>query len=115
MIMNLSNASELVTLLNGLTPSTISEGSNGADVVAVKYALFAALRRLQTPFDTAMDVCWNNVAAESATRTLVNVGLFEKWVAQGGKPATGRELATMTGVELELMGVSRLCNYLCHL
>jgi len=102
--MTLSNASELVTLLNGLKPSTISDGQHGENLVAVKHALFAAFRRLQTPFDTAMDVCWNNVAAESATRTLVNVGLFEKWVAQGGNPATGSEVAGMTGVEVELMG-----------
>jgi len=105
--MNPPNATELVTLLNEISPSTISKSEDGADVVAVKHALLAALRRLQTPFDTAMDVCWNNVAAESATRTLINAGLFEKWVAQGGTPATAHELAAMTGVELQLIGMSR--------
>jgi len=102
-----TKTAELIAQLDKIDQSTID--SSQADVVAVKHALFAALRRVQSPFDTAMDVCWNNVAAESATRTLVNVGLFEKWVAKGGQPASGHDLATMTGVDPELMGT--FCNY----
>jgi len=97
-----SKNAELIAQLDKIDRSTI--GSGGADVVAIKHALFAALRRVQSPFDTAYDLWWNNPAAESATRTLINVGLFEKWVAKGGQPAFGHELAIMTGVDPELMG-----------
>lgn len=97
-----SKTAELVAQLDNIDQSTI--GSDEADRVTIKDALFAALRRVQSPFDTAFDLCWNNPAVDAATRTLIEVGLFEKWVAKGGQPSSGHDLASMTGVDPELMG-----------
>ena len=97
-----SKTAELVAQLDKINRPNID--SNDADVAAVKAALFAAYRRVQSPWDTAMDLCWNKPAAESATRTLVQAGLFEKWVAKGGKPASGQELATLTDFDPILLG-----------
>ena len=95
-----SNTAELVAQLDNISRSTIDDSE--ADIAAIKAALFAAHRRVQSPWDNAMDLCWTQVASESVNRTLVQAGLFEKWVNKGGRPASGQELADLTG---ELLGM----------
>lgn len=53
---------------------------NEADRVRVREALTEVLRQVQSPWDVAWEHNWVTMATTAATRTLIDTGIFKKWV-----------------------------------
>lgn len=97
------SSDELIKSLQELNPSTFSNESERA---SVKDALFAAFRRVQTPFDVAMDHTWTEAATTAAIKALIDADFWKKWVTAGGKPSDVGSLAATTGVDDILLSKS---------
>ena len=88
-------ADQLIQVLEGIDKASFA--SNESDRVRVKEAARAALRRLQTPWDIAEEHGWQAILSLTTIKTLIDCGLWKKWVEAGGKASTTPELATLCG------------------
>ncbi|KAI0885192.1 S-adenosyl-L-methionine-dependent methyltransferase [Annulohypoxylon maeteangense] len=62
-----------------------------------------ALVRVRKPWDIALNHNWVNPCTNAATKTLIDVGVFRKWVENGSKPQTSVELASLTDTDPTLI------------
>jgi hypothetical protein len=83
-------ADQLVSNLEGLTLDSLTSES---ERVRVRNALFRALRSVQSPWDIAWEQNWVNGATNASVKTLIDAGVFNKWIEIGGKPAKAEDLA----------------------
>ena len=65
--------------------------------------LLKALAKIRSPWDTAWTHVWVNPATNAATTSLIEAGVFKKWVEYGSKPQTSGELAKLTGTDPALI------------
>ncbi|OLN97812.1 Demethylsterigmatocystin 6-O-methyltransferase 2 [Colletotrichum chlorophyti] len=70
-----------------------------AERIRARDALYDALRKVQTPWDTAWDHIVVKGGGNAAIKTLIDVGVFKKWAEAGGEPITCAELAKLTGAD----------------
>ena len=70
-----------------------------ADRVRVRDALFKALRTVQSPWDIAWEQNWVNGATNASVKTLIDAGIFSKWIENGGKPAKAGDLAELCNAD----------------
>ncbi|KAI1214991.1 S-adenosyl-L-methionine-dependent methyltransferase [Annulohypoxylon truncatum] len=62
-----------------------------------------ALVRVRKPWDIAWNHNWVNPCTNAATKTLIDAGVFKKWVENGSKPQTSVELARLTDTDPTLI------------
>ncbi|KAJ2983280.1 hypothetical protein NQ176_g796 [Zarea fungicola] len=74
-------------------------------------ALFAALRRVQSPWDIVWDQNWVNPATNASVKTLIDAGIFSKWADAGGAAKTSTELAELVGADVLL--IRRIMRQIC--
>ncbi|OTB16956.1 hypothetical protein K445DRAFT_74246 [Daldinia sp. EC12] len=72
--------------------------------------LFNALSRIQSPWDIAWNHNWVNASIHGAAKSLIDAGLFKKWVEHGSKPESSESLAKMTNADPVL--IRRLVRHL---
>ncbi|KAK5636924.1 hypothetical protein RRF57_012636 [Xylaria bambusicola] len=68
--------------------------------------LRSTLRRVQTPWDVAWDQAWVHGNTMAATKTLIDAGVFTKWVEAGSKPMTVSRFAELTSADPLLLSKS---------
>ncbi|KAK6952335.1 hypothetical protein Daesc_006870 [Daldinia eschscholtzii] len=61
--------------------------------------LFNALSRIQSPWDIAWNHNWVNASIHGAAKSLIDAGLFKKWVEHGSKPESSESLAKMADAD----------------
>lgn len=91
------------SLVQSLRDVGVGSFTNEAERVEVKEALLAALRRVQSPFDTAMDHVWTEPASVAAIKTLIDANFWKDWVLSGGQPSTIEILSRMTSMDSTLL------------
>ncbi|KAI1462248.1 S-adenosyl-L-methionine-dependent methyltransferase [Annulohypoxylon moriforme] len=62
-----------------------------------------ALVRVRKPWDIALNHNWANPCTNAAIKTLIDAGVFKKWVEIGSKPQTSVELARLTDTDPTLI------------
>ncbi|KAI0119645.1 S-adenosyl-L-methionine-dependent methyltransferase [Daldinia grandis] len=72
--------------------------------------LLGALSRVQSPWDIAWNHGFVNASTNGVIKTLIDTGLFKKWVEHGSKPETSENLARMTDTDPVL--IKRLVRHL---
>lgn len=92
----MSSTSELISTLEGLSAASFA---SEADRVRVRDALFKALRTVQSPWDIAWEQNWVNGATNASVKTLIDAGIFSKWIENGGKPAKAGDLAELCNAD----------------
>ena len=95
----MSTAQDVIGTLNGLSGGNFGE----TDRVKVERALLGALRRIQKPFDTALNHCWTEPAVTAYVRTLIDAGFWGKWAEAGGEPSSLSELASLGDIDVVLL------------
>lgn len=65
--------------------------------------IVGALARIRKPWDIALNHNWVNPCTNAATKTLIDAGVFKKWVEIGSKPQTSVQLARLTDTDLTLI------------
>ncbi|KAK5997733.1 O-methyltransferase af390-400 [Cladobotryum mycophilum] len=103
----MSSAEELINSLENISATSFSDE---AERIRARDALFAALRRVQSPWEIAWDQNWTHGATNAAVKTFIDAGVFKKWIAGGGGAKRSAELADMTGMEEQL--IRRLIRHL---
>jgi hypothetical protein len=98
----MTTADQLVANLEGFDATSFA---NEAERIRAREAVFAALRRIQSPWDIAWDNNWVTVAANACTKTLIDAGIFTKWAEAGGEPITCSQLADLTGADVLLISM----------
>ena len=93
-------------LIKSLEHVDASKFASEGDRARVQQALHAALRRVQTPFDVGMEHAWVYPPMIAAIRTLIDAGLWKKWVAMGGQPTTVETLAKACDMEQTFLRLS---------
>ncbi|KAH7236455.1 O-methyltransferase-domain-containing protein [Fusarium tricinctum] len=92
----MSSADNLITALDGLDANSFA---NEAERVRALDALTLAVSRVQKPWDTVWQHCWVNPATTACVKTLIDAGVFNKWIADGGGEKTCAELAEITNTD----------------
>ncbi|EXL64360.1 hypothetical protein FOPG_19376, partial [Fusarium oxysporum f. sp. conglutinans race 2 54008] len=70
--------------------------NNEAGRLRAVEALTLAVSKIQRPWDIVWQHCWVNPATTACTKTLIDAGVFAKWVEAGGGDKTCAELAELT-------------------
>ncbi|OTA61194.1 S-adenosyl-L-methionine-dependent methyltransferase [Hypoxylon sp. EC38] len=83
---------------------------NEDDRLRAEDLLLKALTRVRTPWDIAWNHNWVNPATSGAIKTLMDAGIFTKWVEHGSRPRTSIELAEFTETDPTL--IKRLVRHL---
>lgn len=91
---------QLASALEGLSASSFSDDR---ERVRARDLLFNALRSVQSPWDVAWDHTWVSPAVSATTRTLIELGAFQKWAEQGAQPITSAQLAELVGADPALV------------
>ena len=88
---------------------SLSTASFAADAerVRVRDALFKALRTIQSPWDIAWEQNWVYPATNASVKTLIDAGIFTKWIETGGKPAKAGDLAELCKADPVLISESQ--------
>jgi hypothetical protein len=97
------SADELVKTLGDLTPDAFA---TEPERIRVRDALFQALRKVQSPWDIAWEQNWVNGATHASVKTLIDAGIFAKWMEIGGKPAKAGDLAALVKADEVLVSES---------
>ncbi|OTB05750.1 hypothetical protein M426DRAFT_319428 [Hypoxylon sp. CI-4A] len=84
--------------------------ANEGDRARAEDLLLNALERVRSPWDIAWNHNWVNPATNGAVKTLIDAGVFTKWVEIGGGPRTSVELAALTDTDPKL--IKRLVRHL---
>lgn len=109
----MATADSLIASLEKLDTASFK---NEYERTRARDAVYAALMRVQTPWETAMHHVWTEPATTAALKTCIDVELFKKWAAQGNTaPKTAAELAKLSGVDPVLLSTSLPLAYLCCL
>lgn len=77
-VLTISSSTLLLEALQNFDPS-LFEGDE-AERIRVRDKLTEVLRRVQSPWDVAWEHNWVNVATTPVVKTLIDMGVFEKWV-----------------------------------
>lgn len=96
----MATADKLIQDLQGVDANAFA---TQAERVRARDALFAALRRVQSPWDIVWDQNWVNPATNASVKTLIDAGIFSKWFEVGGTPKTSAELAQLVGADVLLI------------
>lgn len=103
----MASADNLIQALEGLDASSFA---NEAERVRALDALTLSVSRVQKPWDTVWQHCWVNPATTACAKSLIDAGVFTKWIDAGGGERTCDELAELTSTEPILIRKSpRLC------
>ncbi|GKT51134.1 O-methyltransferase af390-400 [Colletotrichum spaethianum] len=89
----MANADALIASLQDINGEAFTDN---AERIRARYALYDALRKVQTPWDIAWDHIVVKGGGNAAIKTLIDAGVFEKWHEAGGGPVTCDELAKLT-------------------
>lgn len=100
----MASPNQLVSSLESLTPDSFASET---ERVRVRDALFQALRTVQSPWDIAWEQNWVSGATNASIKTLVDAGIFAKWIEIGGKPAKAGHLAELVNADEVLISGSR--------
>lgn len=97
------SSSDLIKTLIELDADSVKDDAERAQLVD---ALLKALRTVQKPWEITADHGWAQPGLIAAIKTLIDAGLWSKWVAAGGQPSHVSELAQLSGVDAPLLGMS---------
>ncbi|KAF9767930.1 hypothetical protein IL306_014839 [Fusarium sp. DS 682] len=89
----MTSPNKVIKALQGLD---LNSFANEAERVCVLDALTLAVSKIQTPWDTVWQHCWVNPATTACVKTLIDAGVFTKWIEAGGGDKTCDELAELT-------------------
>ncbi|KAF5666077.1 sterigmatocystin 8-o-methyltransferase [Fusarium heterosporum] len=92
----MASADNLLTALNGVDANSFP---NEAERVRALDALVLAVSKVQKPWDTVWQHCWVNPATTACAKTLIDAGVFNKWIETGGGGRTCAELAELTNTD----------------
>ncbi|EWZ38848.1 O-methyltransferase-domain-containing protein [Fusarium oxysporum Fo47] len=92
----MASADNLIQALEGLDASSFA---NEAERVRALDALTLSVSRVQKPWDTVWQHCWVNPATTACAKSLIDAGVFTKWIDAGGGERTCDELAELTSTE----------------
>ncbi|KAM0298092.1 hypothetical protein HYE67_001128 [Fusarium culmorum] len=92
----MASADKLIEALQGLDANAFA---NEAERVRALDALALAVSRVQKPWDTVWHHCWVNPATNACAKTLIDAGVFHKWIETGGQEKTSAELAELTNTD----------------
>lgn len=106
-ISNMASADEFIGVLEGFDANSFV---NEAERVRAMDALTLALSKVQEPWDIVWQHCWVNPATNACVKTLIDVGVFSKWVETGGGEKTCEELAELTGANVVLIRRLHVCS-----
>ena len=106
----MASSDQLVSSLEGLTPDSFTTET---ERVRVRNALFQALRKIQSPWDIAWEQNWVNGATNASIKTLIDAGIFAKWIEIGGKPAKAGHLAELVNADEALISESAALDMIC--
>ncbi|KAF4120729.1 O-methyltransferase [Geosmithia morbida] len=95
-----SEVDNIVAILKGVEASSFQ---SEADRVRFRDALFATLRKVQTPWDIVWEHNWVNGTTNASIKTLIDAGVFPKMVENDCAPKTSAELAKLTGADEKLL------------
>ncbi|KAI9709681.1 MAG: hypothetical protein M1828_002380 [Chrysothrix sp. TS-e1954] len=90
---------ELLASIKAVDKSKISEAER-QDLLAASAELQV---KVENPWDTVFRLVFVTPAVFTSIKTLLDLKLFEKWVAAGGGPKTVTELAALVGAEEALL------------
>ncbi|KAI0897903.1 S-adenosyl-L-methionine-dependent methyltransferase [Annulohypoxylon nitens] len=76
---------------------------NEDDRLRAEDLIVGALARIRKPWDIALNHNWVNPCTNAATKTLIDAGVFKKWVEIKSKPQTSVELARLTDTDPTLI------------
>lgn len=96
----MASADQLIGALEGLDANSFV---NEAERVRAMDALSLALSKVQKPWDIVWQHCWVNPATNACVKTLIDAGVFSKWIETGGGEKTCAELAELTGADVVLV------------
>ncbi|CAN9474332.1 unnamed protein product [Alternaria alternata] len=96
----MASADQLIGALEGLDAKSFV---NEAERVRAMDALTLALSKVQKPWDIVWQHCWVNPATNACVKTLIDAGVFSKWIETGGGEKTCAELAESTGADVVLV------------
>ena len=68
-------------------------------------AIFATLRRVQTPWEIAQQHIWGDPATITIIKILIDVDFWRKWVQAGGASSTSTELAIIMDIDPTLLSM----------
>ena len=100
-------ADQLIGALEGLDAKSFV---NEAERVRAMDALTLALSKVQKPWDIVWQHCWVNPATNACIKTLIDAGVFSKWIETGGGERTCAELAELTGADVVLIRRLHICS-----
>jgi hypothetical protein len=92
----MASADKLIEALQSLDANSFV---NEAERVRALDALTLAASRVQKPWDTVWQHCWVNPATTACAKTLIDAGVFTKWIEAGGGEKTCDELAELTNTD----------------
>lgn len=101
----MSSADSLIAALEGVDATSFS---SEAERVRAMDAISKALSRVQKPWDTVWQHNWVNPATNACVKTLIDAGVFNKWIESGASSKTCAELAELTGAD-EVLLSTLLC------
>lgn len=96
----MASADQLIGTLEALDANSFA---NEAERVQATDALALALSRTRKPWDTVWQHCWVNPATNACVKTLIDAGVFSRWIETGGGEKTCAELAELTGADVVLV------------
>ncbi|KAI2473810.1 S-adenosyl-L-methionine-dependent methyltransferase [Annulohypoxylon bovei var. microspora] len=77
--------------------------ANEDDRSQAENLILDVLQRVRRPWDIAWNHNWVNPCTNAATKTLIDAGVFKKWVEDGSKPQTSAGLARLTDTDPKLI------------
>lgn len=101
----MTSADHLLKALDGIDANSFI---NEAERVRAMDALTLALSKIHKPWDTVWQHCWVNPATNACVKTLIDAGVFSKWIESGGGEKTCAELAELTGADVVLIRTSQI-------
>ena len=103
----MASADNLIEALQGLDANSFA---NETERVRALDALALATSKVQKPWDTVWQHCWVNPATNACAKTLIDAGVFNKWLEVGGQAKTCAELAEMTNTDPVLIRKPCFCS-----
>lgn len=80
--------------------------TDGAERSFAEGVLLNSLAKVRSPWDVAWNHNWVNPVTDAVVKTLIDAGIFKKWVEHGSKPETSMQLANITGTDPVLISES---------
>lgn len=89
-----SHTKDIIANLDAVGPETF--GNNEVDRLQVRAAARRLLARVETPYERAWGLCFEQPIVGAALQTGINLGLWKAWTGVGGGEKTIEELAKLT-------------------